>query len=247
VKSTASRLLRILDNELDVYAWRHSLTSWERLKYSSPTSVIQNCPVFQRKAELDGEKAKKAKVKKPSPADRIKELEQENAHLQEENARHDGDWTDESAEMIADALKRRNQDKAEKVAEILHKPVTQPMRKVKGLRGFVSAWKAIREALKDAQALTPAERLEALQLIEHDLGEARAEAAPSEAPARVEAQTPQTPAKKPGFEDRRIAAAARANALDQHDLAERIKKIRYTRDMLEAENELDRIEAAAAL
>jgi hypothetical protein len=70
---------------------RAVLSDWERMRWASPAAVYKHCPVFQYQAERDGEK--KAKIPKPSSAERVKELEVENAHLQEElsatNARYD--------------------------------------------------------------------------------------------------------------------------------------------------------------
>jgi len=83
VKSTATNLLRILDNLPEVESWRASLGTWEQVHWASPTAVLKYCPLFQRQAERDGEEQEKQE-KPLSPAQRIKELEAANAHLQEE-------------------------------------------------------------------------------------------------------------------------------------------------------------------
>jgi hypothetical protein len=229
VKSTASRLLRILDHELEVMAWRHdSLTSWERLKYSAPTSVIQNCPCFQRKSEQDG--AKKDKPPKVKPAEQIRELQAQLAHAQEELARHDTPASPPPMWRDPDG------------------PST--------LRDLTQGWAAIRGLMNAAPAADKeAWKAELLELISHDLGvrlvrEAQGASTPvkpapaPDAPPPAEA-APETPQKKPSFAERKTAGAARAAALGQPELAAKIAKYRYVKEMDAAESELDRLEAAA--
>ena len=83
IRSTAQRLLKITENELEVRAWHNGLSEAEKIAWASPTAIYKWCPVFQRKAELDGAKEKD---RKPTPTERIKELEAQNAHLQDELA-----------------------------------------------------------------------------------------------------------------------------------------------------------------
>jgi hypothetical protein len=117
------------------------------MQWASPTAVYKHCPVFQYQAERDGEK--KAKIPKPSPAERIKELEVAIAHLQEELS-----------------------------ATIARYDTSEPRPgKVKGLMAFYNAWKDARKlidtVLWDTQALTPMERLEALEKLEDDIRNAK--------------------------------------------------------------------------
>ena len=86
--------------------------------------------------------------------------------------------------------------------------------------------------------------------------------APAPKPAPVEAAAPErdsgrqrgkigrtedsakTSAPKPSFDDCKRDAIARANTLNQHDLAEKLEGERYWNNLRDAERELDRIEAA---
>jgi hypothetical protein len=174
VKSTATRLLKILAHEKEVMAWRGKLSDCERTQWASPTAVYRRCPVFQYQAERDGEK--KAKTPKPSPAERIKELEVANAHLQEELS-----------------------------ATIARYDASEPKPgKVKGLLDFYSAWKdLIDTVLWDTQALTPKERLEALEKLEDDVHNAKRRAEDELAFEAAEA-----PAPEPSPEPAALAEAA---------------------------------------
>ncbi len=165
VKSTATRLLKILEHEAEVIAWRSKLSAWERMQWASPTAVYKHCPVFQYQAERDGEE--KAKIPKPSPAERIKELEVANAHLQEE---------------LSATIARYDA------------PEPKPG-KVKGLTAFYSAWKdawkPIAMVLWDTQALTPKERLEAMGKLEDDIRNAKRRAEDELAFEAAEAPAPE--------------------------------------------------------
>ena len=165
VKSTATRLLKILEHEAEVIAWRSKLSAWERMQWASPTAVYKHCPVFQYQAERDGEE--KAKIPKPSPAERIKELEVANAHLQEELS-----------------------------ATIARYDASEPKPgKVKGLTAFYNAWKdawkPIDMVLWDTQALTPMERLEAMGKLEDDIRNAKRRAEDELAFEAAEAPAPE--------------------------------------------------------
>ena len=177
VKSTATRLLKILEHETEVSAWRSKLSGWERVQWASPTAVYKHCPVFQYQAERDGEE--KAKIPKPSPAERIKELEVANAHLQEE---------------LSATIARYDA------------PEPKPG-KVKGLMAFYNAWKdawkPIDTVLWDTQALTPMERLEALEKLEDDIRNAKRRAEDELAFEAAEA-----PAPEPSPEPTALAEAA---------------------------------------
>jgi hypothetical protein len=227
VKSTATNLLRILENLPEVESWRKELGTWEQVHWSSPTSVYKHCPLFQRQAELDG--AKKEKARKPSPSERIKELEAANAHLQEENARHDGepppfDLRKDSAQDIADKITRMvNADKAENIAKAIigEAPAPKPSgpkftpKAAKGYMRRVNAWKSIREDLKVAEDLTLKELQEFLDLLEYDIAQARAAAAAAPTP---EAAAPAAKAPK------QLSPAKRKAAIEAVDpeLAARI-------------------------
>jgi hypothetical protein len=211
VKSTASTLLRILEHELEVGAWRRSLTAWERQKYSSPTAVLKHCPVFQEQAELDG--AKKEKPNKLTKDDEIKELKAQLAHAQEELAPHDAPalpslmWRDDrvidmngDVQDIVAAMRTLDADKAKEVARaFIGEPEPKPGKagksKAKGLKRFLDDWKPIREALKDPEALSPEERQEFLDLIAYDLGEAKAEGTALPSPTTPTVEEAPTPIK----------------------------------------------------
>lgn len=111
------------------------------------------------------------------------------------------------------------------------------------MKRYVDDWKTIREALKDPQALSPEERRELLSLVEYDIGVAKAE------PAPATSADPETPAVAPTkskpmtLPDRRRAAAGRARALGHLDLAKKIERARYVKDIENAVDEMDRREA----
>lgn len=138
IKSTASRLLKILEHEAEVMLWRAGLSDYERMQWSSPASVCSRCPALKFKGEPGEEKAETEK--KPTPTERIRALEADNAHLREELARYD---TSEPAQKP---------DKRGKAA--------------KGAKGFLEAWKPLREVLKD---VPPKERLKALTKVQNDI------------------------------------------------------------------------------
>jgi len=105
--------------------------------------------------------------KKPTPTERIRALEADNAHLREELARYD-------------------------TSEPAQKPG-----KAKGAKGFLEAWKPLREALK---GVPTEERLKVLTRLQDEIREEIAGLnTPSEAPAEpaqaVEAEAPATPAE----------------------------------------------------
>jgi len=174
VKSTATRLLKILEHETEVMAWRSKLSAGKRMQWASPTAVYKHCPVFHQ-----ADNKEKAKIPKPSPAARIKELEAENAHLQEElsatKARYDA-------------------------------PEPKPG-KVKGLMAFCNAWKdawnRIDTVLRDTQALTPKERLEALGKLEDDIRNAK-----RRAKDELDFEAAEAPAPEPSPDPAALAEAA---------------------------------------
>ena len=71
VHSTSVRLLKILENELEVMAWRRTITSWERLQWSGPTTIYKHFPKFKAERETSA----KDKPHNPTPTERIKERE----------------------------------------------------------------------------------------------------------------------------------------------------------------------------
>jgi hypothetical protein len=121
--------------------WREGLSDYERLQWSSPASVCSRCPALKFKGEPGEEKAETEK--KPTPTERIRALEADNAHLREELARYD---TSEPAQ------KPGKRGKAPP--------------KAKGAKGFLEAWKPLREALKE---VPPKERLKALTKVRNDI------------------------------------------------------------------------------
>jgi hypothetical protein len=85
IRSTATRLLKILEHEAAVMLWRAGLSDYERQQWCSPQSVCSNCDALKFKGEPGEEKAQIPK--KPTPTERVKELEADNAFLREELAR----------------------------------------------------------------------------------------------------------------------------------------------------------------
>ena len=140
IKSTATRLLKILEHEAEVMLWRAGLSDYERMQWSSPASVCSRCPALQFKGEPGEEKAETEK--KPTPTERVKELEADNAFLREELARYDA---------------------SERKSVKLRRPG-----KVKGVQGFLDAWKPLREALKDTP---PEERRKVLTRLQDEIRE----------------------------------------------------------------------------
>jgi hypothetical protein len=144
----------------------------------------------------------------------------------------------DSAQEIATAImSMTDASKAGNIARAIigEAPASKPSKpKGKGYTLFVNAWKAIREDLRAAADLTPEQRKDFFDLIENDIGEAKAEAPEAPAP-----KTPATETKPMTMPDRKRAAAERARALGDLDLAERIEKARYVRDIENAIEELD--------
>jgi hypothetical protein len=52
-KSTANKLLKILDHLPEVEMWRASLSLPERINWAAPTTVYKHCPVFASKPDPD--------------------------------------------------------------------------------------------------------------------------------------------------------------------------------------------------
>jgi hypothetical protein len=90
-KSTWTRLLQIMDNLAEVVAWHETLTDKQKIEWAAPTTVFKHCPVFNKPAKTDEERAAN-----PSPMAKVKEanvaLNEENAKLKRDLARRqDGD------------------------------------------------------------------------------------------------------------------------------------------------------------
>jgi hypothetical protein len=83
-KATASRLLRIMENRIEVERWHQSLNEDQQVRWASPTAVFKHCPIFAIE-KPEGER-------KPSPYAQLKEEHvkalQENYQLKQ---REDGD------------------------------------------------------------------------------------------------------------------------------------------------------------
>jgi hypothetical protein len=177
IKSTASRLLKILEHEAAVMLWRAGLSDYERMQWSSPASVCSRCPALKFKGE-PGE-ARAETEKKPTSTERIRALEADNAHLREELARYD-------------------------TSEPAQKPG-----KIKGLQGFLDAWKPLREALKDTP---PEERLKVLTRLQDEIrGEIAGLTEPAETPAPAPKQK-RVRRKKAEIEAKEEAERAKATS-----------------------------------
>jgi hypothetical protein len=125
-KTTASRLLRIMDNYPAVVAWRETLTEKQQLDWAAPTSVVQRCPIF-RPPKAPGE---------PKPPKTMVEtavliaLQEENAQLKR---REDGDRfrPEDSAHDIAVTMvgmfsPRKAKEIAKQMMELVKKREPQP-------------------------------------------------------------------------------------------------------------------------
>ncbi len=147
IRSTAQRLEKIMEHELEVRAWHNGLCEAEKIAWASPTAIYKHCHVFQRKAELDGEKERQER--KPTPTERIKELE-----------------------IVLEAEKEAH---AADIACYESAPLPEPMWRDpgEGLMSFYNAWKPLHDVLKDEQAFTIEHRLQVLDKLEYDLHELR--------------------------------------------------------------------------
>jgi hypothetical protein len=214
VKSTASRLLKILENLPEIEAWRASLSDYQRIHWASPTAIDKH--FFQeREREAKRREGAEEQEKPPSPAKRIKELEAANAHLHDELASTIARY--ESGAPMPEPMWRDDGEP---------EPV-KPRKVRKGFKGVLDAWKAIREALirealKDEQALTLGELDEFWEVITHDRAELISLLAQDPAPSKAPAAAAKAKKQKPSAA---MIAAARAAAAKTKD-ERRIKKIK---------------------
>jgi hypothetical protein len=116
-KSTASRLLRIMDALPEVMAWRQTLTARQQVDWAAPTAVMKHCPLFR--PVIDN-----GKEKRPSAQAQMKEniaaLEDKNFRLERElKQRGDGDrWkpTDTAKDIARVMVETLKPSKATEVA-----------------------------------------------------------------------------------------------------------------------------------
>jgi hypothetical protein len=106
-KSTASKLLKILDRLPEIEEWRSTLTPYQRVNWAAPTTVYKHCPIFMIEQDQNEEEENKELAEMfggPADADaeddiharcqreiaalraRIDELEAENKLLSAQNA-----------------------------------------------------------------------------------------------------------------------------------------------------------------
>jgi hypothetical protein len=115
-KATVTRLLRIMDNLVEVTRWRESLTERQRFEWASPAAVFKHCPVFA-KPKPDGE------PKKLTPLQQAKQqivaLEEENHRLKK--SKDDERWTptDKAADIVT-AISGMFQDRPNMIERIGH-------------------------------------------------------------------------------------------------------------------------------
>ena len=68
-KSTANKLLAILNNLSEVETWRAGLNQHQRISWSAPTTVYKHCPLFGQKTEAEPGDAALAKLREKSGID----------------------------------------------------------------------------------------------------------------------------------------------------------------------------------
>jgi chromosome segregation ATPase len=85
-KSTANKLLAILERKAEVEHWRAGLTSYQRTQWAAPTTIFKHCPLFRneldkidRPAKGNGPKWTEGQVE--SLTKQVTDLESENAQL----------------------------------------------------------------------------------------------------------------------------------------------------------------------
>jgi hypothetical protein len=96
-KSTANKLLAILERKAEVEHWRAGLTSYQRTQWAAPTTIFKHCPLFRSEADLAAREDKNEldKIDRPAKGNgpkwtegqvesltkQVTDLESENAQL----------------------------------------------------------------------------------------------------------------------------------------------------------------------
>jgi len=81
-KDRVSRLLKVIDNESAVEAWRASLTAEQRRDWSSAEAIVKYCPDIPRKSRPEGAIRKRVTLREVL-ADAMKKIEGLEAHVAE--------------------------------------------------------------------------------------------------------------------------------------------------------------------
>lgn len=95
-KDRVSRLLKVIDNEAAVEAWRASLTEEQRRDWSSAEAIVKYCPDIPRKSKPEGAIRKRVTLREVL-VDAMKKIE----GLEEERDQHKREATAEFAEPAA--------------------------------------------------------------------------------------------------------------------------------------------------
>lgn len=104
-KSTASKLLKILERLPEVEAWRAGLTAAQRINWSAPTTVYRHCPVFANETAENRERKEK-------------ELEARTSACFGDEDEPDGDDAAENSALIVIKLQNRIRELEAEIATL---------------------------------------------------------------------------------------------------------------------------------
>jgi hypothetical protein len=139
-KTTATRLLQVMEQETEVRIWHQQLTPVQQAEWASPNAILRHCPLFAKpEKNREGKPSAYAQLK----ATNVELQEQLNSSLTENRelrAANDGGnlfTAESSAEHIADAvasLIRTSPSKIRDVATYLNKRAKEYEARIKTAR-----------------------------------------------------------------------------------------------------------------